>query len=267
MLAVICYGLSIVGSKALFLHSMWTLCKKEISQFFSNLTGYLAILLFLLLNGLFLFFFSSFNILDFGYASLENFFTLAPYVLLVLIPATTMRLLPEEWKAGTMETLLTRPLTTRSIIIGKYVAALVVILLALVPTIIYPICLQYLSAENHSLDWGATSGAYIGLLFLCGSFAAISLCISSFTQNAIVAFLTGAFACFIAYKGFDAISQLEIFRGKGDFLLMQMGMEYHFRSIARGVIDSRDLIYFVSLTYLFLQITIHRISVRQKKGK
>ena len=246
---------------------MWIICKKEVSQFFSNLTGYLAILLFLLLNGLFLFFFSSFNILDFGYASLENFFTLAPFVLLVLIPATTMRLLTDEWKSGTMEILLTRPVSTRSIIVGKYLASFIVVTLALLPTLIYPVCLQFLAADNQALDWGATSGAYIGLLFLCSSFAAISLCISSFTQNAIVAFLTGAFACFIAYKGFDAISQLELFRGKGDFLLMQIGMEYHFRSIARGVIDSRDLIYFVSLTYLFLQITIHRISVRQKKGK
>jgi ABC-2 type transport system permease protein len=246
---------------------MWTLCKKEISQFFSNLTGYLAILLFLLLNGLFLFFFSSFNILDFGYASLENFFILAPYVLLVLIPATTMRLLTDEWKSGTMEILLTRPVSTRSIIVGKYLASFIVITLALLPTLIYPVCLQFLAAEDQALDWGATLGAYIGLLFLCSSFAAISLCISSFTQNAIVAFLTGAFACFIAYKGFDAISQLEIFRGKGDYIILQLGMEYHFRSIARGVIDTRDLIYFISLTYLFLHITIHRISVRQQKGK
>ena len=246
---------------------MWIICKKEVSQFFSNLTGYLAILLFLLLNGLFLFFFSSFNILDFGYASLENFFTLAPFVLLVLIPATTMRLLTDEWKSGTMEILLTRPVSTRSIIVGKYLASFIVITLALIPTLIYPVCLQFLAADNQALDWGATSGAYIGLLFLCSSFAAISLCISSFTQNAIVAFLTGAFACFIAYKGFDAISQLEIFRGKGDYIILQLGMEYHFRSIARGVIDTRDLIYFISLTYLFLHITIHRISVRQQKGK
>ena len=246
---------------------MWIICKKEVSQFFSNLTGYLAILLFLLLNGLFLFFFSSFNILDFGYASLENFFTLAPFVLLVLIPATTMRLLTDEWKSGTMEILLTRPVSTRSIIVGKYLASFIVITLALLPTLIYPVCLQFLAAEDQALDWGATSGAYIGLLFLCSSFAAISLCISSFTQNAIVAFLTGAFACFIAYKGFDAISQLDLFRGKGDYLILQLGMEYHFRSISRGVIDSRDLIYFISITYIFLHITIHRISVRQQKGK
>ena len=166
---------------------MWILCKKEVSQFFSNLTGYLAILLFLLLNGLFLFFFSSFNILDFGYASLENFFTLAPFVLLILIPATTMRLLTDEWKSGTMEILLTRPVSARSIIIGKYLASFIVITLALLPTLIYPVCLQFLAAEDQALDWGATSGAYIGLLFLCSSFAAISLCISSFTQNAIVA--------------------------------------------------------------------------------
>jgi ABC-2 type transport system permease protein len=246
---------------------MWTLCKKEISQFFSNLTGFLTILLFLLLNGLLLFLFSSYNILDFGYASLENFFTLAPFVLLLLIPATTMRLLTDEWKSGTMETLLTRPITTSAIITGKYLASLIVISLALLPTLLYPICLQYLAAENNALDWGATVGAYIGLLFLCSSFAAISLCISSFTQNAVVAFLTSAFACFIAYQGFNAIAQLPLFRGNIDFFLLQIGMEYHFRSIARGVLDSRDLLYFLTLSFLFLYLTVNRIIVRQTKGK
>ncbi|MBU6158659.1 MAG: ABC transporter permease subunit [Bacteroidetes bacterium] len=246
---------------------MWTICKKEISQFFSNLTGFLTILLFLLLNGLLLFLFSSYNILDFGYASLENFFILSPFVLLLLIPATTMRLLTEEWKSGTMETLLTRPVTTSAIIIGKYLASLIVICLALLPTLLYPVCLQYLAAENNALDWGATLGAYIGLLFLCSSFAAISLCISSFTQNAVVAFLASTFACFIAYQGFSSISQLPVFRGNADFLLLQLGMEYHFRSIARGVLDSRDLIYFLGLSFLFLYVTVNRIVNRQKKGK
>jgi ABC-2 type transport system permease protein len=216
---------------------------------------------------MFLFLFSSFNILDYGYASLENFFILAPFVLLVLIPATTMRLLTDEWKSGTMEILLTRPIAIHSIILGKYFASLIVILLALLPTLIYPVSLQFLAADNNALDWGATTGAYIGLIFLCSSFAAISLCISSFTQNAIVAFLTGAFACFIAYKGLDTISQLDFFRGKGDYLLMQLGMEFHFRSIARGVLDSRDMIYFISLTFLFIYISHYRISKRQQTGK
>ena len=158
---------ALLRSKGLFLHLMWTLCKKEIRQFFSNLTGYLAILLFLLLNGIFLFVFSSFNILEFGYATLENFFILAPFILLVLIPATTMRLLTDEWKTGTMETLLTRPIPAKSIITGKYLASLIVILLALTPTLIYPLCLELLAENQHALDIGATLAAYLGLIFLC----------------------------------------------------------------------------------------------------
>jgi ABC-2 type transport system permease protein len=257
----------LLTSNQLFLHRMWTICKKEISQFFSTLTGYLSILLFLILNGIFLFVFSSFNIFDYGYASLENFFTLSPYVLLILIPATTMRLLTDEWRSGTMEILLTRPVSSRAIITGKYLASMLVIMLALLPTLIYPICLQYLAAEEHALDWGAIAGAYTGLLFLCSSFAAISLCVSSFTQNSIVAFLLSAISCFVFYKGFDALSTLSVFRGKGDFFVLQLGMEYHFRSLSRGVIDIRDLIYFISLSYFFIYITTNRITSRQKTGR
>jgi ABC-2 type transport system permease protein len=246
---------------------MWTLCKKEISQFFSNLTGYLAILLFLLLNGLFLFLSSGFNILEYGYATLENFFILSPYILLILIPAVTMRLLTDEWRTGTMETLLTRPISARSIIIGKYLAALIVILLALIPTLIYPICLELLAEDQHALDPGATTGAYIGLIFLCSSFAAISLCASSFTQNPVVAFLSGASFCLLAFTGPETLSKLSIFRGNIDYLLMQLGMQFHFHSISRGLIDSRDLIYFISLTSIFLFITTKRLLTRKKTGK
>lgn len=246
---------------------MWTLCKKEISQFFSNLTGYLAILLFLLLNGLFLFLSSNFNILDYGYASLENFFILSPFILLILIPAVTMRLLTDEWKAGTMETLLTRPLSAPALIMGKYLASMIVILLALIPTLIYPICLELLAEDQHALDIGATAGAYIGLIFLCSSFASLSLCISSFTQNAVVAFLSGAACCLIAFTGPEMLSQIPVFRGNIDYLLMQLGMQFHFRSISRGVIDSRDLIYFISLTACFLFITTKRLYARKKTGK
>lgn len=246
---------------------MWSLCKKEISQFFSNLTGYLAILLFLLLNGLFLFISSSFNILEYGYATMENFFILSPFILLILIPAVTMRLLTDEWRTGTMETLLTRPISARSIIFGKYLASLIVILLALIPTLIYPICLELLAEDQHALDMGATSGAYIGLIFLCSSFAAISLCASSFTQNPVVAFLSGASFCLIAYAGPEMLSKISLFRGNIDYLLLQTGMQFHFRSISRGVIDSRDLIYFISLTALFLFITTKRLEARKKNGK
>lgn len=242
---------------------MWAICKKEFRQFFSNLTGYLSVALFLLLNGLFLFVFSSFNILDFGYASLENFFTLAPYVLLLLIPATTMRLLPDEWRSGTMELLKTRPLAEKDIVAGKFLAALFVVLMALMPTIVYAVSIQMLAADNLSIDWGGTLGSYIGLLFLSSAFAALSLTASSFTNNAVVAFLAGAFLCFLLYSGMEAISTLPFFRSGADYYLQQLGMEYHYRSLARGVLDIRDVVYFLSFILFFLLITIQRVQTKQ----
>jgi len=239
---------------------MWAICKKEFRQFFSNLTGYLAIALFLLLNGLLLFVFSSFNILDFGYATLDNFFTLAPYVLLILVPAVTMRLFPDEWKTGTMEILQTRPLSGLQIAGGKFAAALLVVVMALLPTLVYVISIKMLATDGTTLDSGGIIGSYIGLLFLGSAFTAISTCASSYTSNSIVAFLSAAFLCFVLFSGFEAISSLPLFQSGMDYYLQQTGMEFHYRSLSRGVLDSRDLIYFVSLNILFLFLTIKRIS-------
>lgn len=239
---------------------MWAICKKEFRQFFSNLTGYLAIALFLLLNGLLLFVFSSFNILDYGYATLDNFFTLAPYVLLILVPAVTMRLFPDEWKTGTMEILQTRPLSGLQIAGGKFAAALLVVVMALLPTLVYVISIKMLAADGTTLDSGGIIGSYIGLFFLGSAFTAISTCASSYTSNSIVAFLSAAFLCFVLFSGFEAISSLPLFQSGMDYYLQQTGMEFHYRSLSRGVLDSRDLIYFVSLNILFLFLTIKRIS-------
>lgn len=239
---------------------MWAICKKEFRQFFSNLTGYLAIALFLLLNGLLLFVFSSFNILDYGYATLDNFFTLAPYVLLILVPAVTMRLFPDEWKTGTMEILQTRPLSGLQIAGGKFAAALLVVVMALLPTLVYVISIKMLAADGTTLDSGGIIGSYIGLFFLGSAFTAISTCASSYTSNSIVAFLSAAFLCFVLFSGFEAISSLPLFQSGMDYYLQQTGMEFHYRSLSRGVLDSRDLIYFISLNILFLFLTIKRIS-------
>ncbi len=239
---------------------MWAICKKEFRQFFSNLTGYLAIALFLLLNGLLLFVFSSFNILDYGYATLDNFFTLAPYVLLILVPAVTMRLFPDEWKTGTMEILQTRPLSGLQIAGGKFAAALLVVVMALLPTLVYVMSIKMLAADGTTLDSGGIIGSYIGLFFLGSAFTAISTCASSYTSNSIVAFLSAAFLCFVLYSGFEAISSLPLFQSGMDYYLQQTGMEFHYRSLSRGVLDSRDLIYFISLNILFLFLTIKRIS-------
>jgi ABC-2 type transport system permease protein len=239
---------------------MWAICKKELRQFFSSLTGYIAIIVFLLVNGLMLFVFEN-NILEFGYATLDRFFELAPWVLLLLIPAITMRSFAEEFKTGTFEILQTRPLTPWQITGGKYLGSLVVVIIALLPTIIYFFSIQALSS-NEGIDTGATIGSYIGLFFLAGVFTAIGACTSSFTSNAVVAFIFSLIACALLYYGFAAISKLPAFTGGADYYIEMAGIDYHYRSISRGVIDSRDVIYFLSLVFLFLSIT-HRNLIKR----
>jgi ABC-2 type transport system permease protein len=236
-----------------FAGSMWSICKKELRQFFSSLTGYIAIIVFLLVNGLMLFVFED-NILDFGYATLDRFFQLAPWVLLLLIPAITMRSFADEFKGGTFEILQTRPLSRWQIVGGKYSGSLVVVLIALLPTIIYFFSIQALSS-NEGIDVGATVGSYIGLFFLAAVFTAIGICTSSFTNNAVVAFIISLIACVLLYYGFSAFSRLVMFEGGADYYIEMLGIDFHYRSISRGVIDTRDIIYFLSMIFLFLIIT------------
>jgi ABC-2 type transport system permease protein len=240
---------------------MWPVCKKEFRQFFSSLTGYIAIIVFLMLNGLFLFVFPDTNLLDFGYATLDKFFELAPWILLLLIPAITMRSFSEEFKSGTFEILQTKPLSSWQTVFGKYLGALLVVWIALLPTLVYVISIQQLSAEG-GIDMGATIGSYIGLFFLSAVFTAIGICCSSFTSNAVVAFIISGFACFLIYSGFNAISKIPALQSGADFYIEMLGIDFHYRSISRGVIDSRDIIYFLSMIGLFLAIT-HRNLVKR----
>ena len=233
---------------------MWSICKKELGQFFSNLSGYIAIILFLLVNGLFLFVLQESSLLEFGYATLDRFFELAPWVLMFLLPAITMRIFSDEFKSGTFELLKTRPLTSWQTVLGKYISVLLILLFVILPTGIYIITIKSLSASGQ-IDGGGIAGSYIGLFFHGAVFAAISLCCSSFTQNAVVAFLLGAFACLIIYFGFSALSKIPSFRGGLDYYLEMLGIDFHYRSISRGVADSRDLIYFLSLIAFFLLVT------------
>lgn len=232
---------------------MWSVCKKELRQFFSSLTGYIAIIVFLLVNGLMLFVFKD-NILDFGYATLERFFELAPWILLLLIPAITMRSFADEFKTGTFEILQTRPLSGWQITGGKYLGSLVVVVIALLPTIVYYFSIQALSS-TEGIDTGATIGSYIGLFFLAAVFTSIGICVSSFTSNAVVAFIVSLIACALLYYGFDAISQLPGLPAGTDYYIEMAGIDFHYRSISRGVIDTRDVIYFLSVIFLFLTIT------------
>ena len=240
---------------------MLSICKKELQQFFSNLTGYIAIILFLLVNGLFLFVLKDSNIFDFGYASLDQFFELAPWVLIFLVSAITMRSMSEEIKSGTFEILRTKPITCWQIVWGKYFSILLVMLIVIIPTFIYILTIKNLSATG-TIDSGGIAGSYIGLFFLAAVFAAISLCCSSFTGNAVVAFLMSAFVCLILYFGFNAVSKLTAFQGKADYYIEMLGIDFHYRSMSRGVMDSRDMIYFFSVIFLFLLVTVKNL---QKK--
>ncbi|MBK6936378.1 MAG: gliding motility-associated ABC transporter permease subunit GldF [Chitinophagaceae bacterium] len=232
---------------------MWSVCKKELRQFFSSLTGYIAIVVFLLVNGLVLFVFDD-NIFAFGYATLDRFFQLAPWILLLLIPAITMRSFADEFKTGTFEILQTRPLSRWQIVWGKYLGSFIVVCIALLPTLIYIVSVQKLSATG-GIDMGATIGSYIGLFFLAAVFTAISICCSSLTNNSVVAFIAALIGCALLYYGFSAISKLPALASGADYYVEMLGIDFHYRSISRGLIDTRDIVYFCSVIFLFLTIT------------
>jgi ABC-2 type transport system permease protein len=240
---------------------MWMICKKEWQQYFSSLTGYIALAVFLLLNGLVLFVFPDSNILDFGYATLAAFFDKAPLILLFLVSTITMRSLADEYRGGTFELLKTLPLSPAQIVGGKFFGALIITVTALLPTIIYAFSVQALSVTG-GIDIGSTIGSYIGLVLLGAVFTAIGICASSFTNNTVVAFIAGAFVCFLLYTGFEAISKLPVFTAGWDYYIEMLGINAHYRSISRGVIDIRDIIYFAGIILLFLYITKRNIMNR-----
>jgi ABC-2 type transport system permease protein len=238
---------------------MYSICIKELNRFFSNLTGYIAIVLFLLVCGVFLFLLPDSSILNNNYASLSSFFEIAPWVFMFLIPAITMHTLSEEFKTGTFELLKTKPLTSWQIILGKYSAILIVMLFVIIPTLLYVFTIKAL-ATQAGIDAGGLAGSYVGLFLLAAVFAAVSLCCSGFTGNTVVAFLISSFFCLILYFGFNALSKLPFFTGGADYYIEMLGIDFHYRSISRGVIDSRDVVYFLSVIFLSLLITVKKIS-------
>lgn len=230
---------------------MIALFKKEISSFFASPIGYLVIAVFLILNGLFLWVFEgNFNILDSGSADLLPFFQLTPWIFIFLIPAITMKSFSEEKKMGTLELLFTKPISLWSMVIGKYVAALFLTILALIPTILYVWTVWQLGNPAGNLDIGSTLGSYIGLLFLAMSYTAIGIFASTLSTNQIVAFMLAVLFSFFLYYGIDEVIQL-LFNTETTWSL-----KAHFDSIGRGVIDTRDLIYFISMAVFFLYLTV-----------
>lgn len=234
---------------------MIALLKKEIRSFLSSLIGYVVIAVFLLLVGLFMWVFpGEFNVLSSGFARLDPLFTLAPWVFMFLIPAVTMRLFAEEKRTGTIELLFTRPLSDFQIILSKYFAGLLLVLFALVPTLIYVLTVYMLGNPVGNLDTGGTWGSYIGLFFLGAGYVSIGIFASSISSNQIVAFLIGALLCFFMYNGFEAITSFELM-GEFDQFFLSLGIAEHYRSMSRGLIDTRDIAYFIALIAFFTVLT------------
>ena len=242
---------------------MITLLRKEINGFLNSFIGYIVIIVFLLMNGLFLWVFPvQFNILDFGYANLDGLFMLGPFVFLFLIPAITMRSFADEKKSGTLELLMTQPLTDLQVILAKYFAGLVLVIFSLIPTLIYYISVYRLGLPPGNLDSGSIWGSYIGLLCIGGVFVAIGVFVSSLTDNQIVSFIIAVFLSFFLYMGFEFIYSF-VLSGKTGLLIESLGLNAHYTSMSRGVIDTRDLIYFISVTVFFIILT--KLSLESRK--
>ncbi len=238
---------------------MFAIFKREVQSFFTSPIGYLIVGSFLLLTGLFLWVFKgAYNIFDYGFADLGNFFLLTPWVFILLVPAITMKSFSEERKMGTLELLLIKPISVERLVLGKFFGVLLLCFVAIVPTIIYVLAISSLGVTPGNYDIGAVLGSYFGLVFLLSTYVALGVFASSLTDNQIVAFLFGVLFCFFFYNGFESISSL-IANGDTQQLLQSFGAASHFESIARGVIDTRDLIYFVSLTALFIYLTTLRL--------
>lgn len=242
---------------------MFTLLKKEVNAFLNSLIGYIVLVVFLLVNGLFMWVFPlDFNVLEYGYANIDGLFLLAPFVFLFLIPAITMRSFADEKKSGTIELLLTRPITDFQIILAKYFAGVVLVVLALLPTLIYFYSVYQLGYPKGNIDMGGTWGSFIGLLFLGSSFVAIGLFASSLTDNQIISFIVGAVLCAFTYIGFELIYGLSLF-GSIDLFIKTLGINAHYAAMSRGMIDTRDVVYFFSLIGIFLLFT--KLSLESRK--
>ncbi len=241
---------------------MLEILKKELNTFFSSLTAYIVIGVFLVVMGLFMWVFPDYSILEYCYATLEQLFSMAPWIFVFLIPAITMRSLAEEKQTGTIEFLITKPIQLFKIILGKYFASVLLITFALLPTILYYYTIYDLGSPRGNLDSGAVWGSYLGLFLLGAAYASIGLFASSLTNNQIIAFMLAAFLCFFCHWAFFYLSKLPMFLGSSDDFIQMLGIDYHYNSISRGVIDSRDIIYFLSFIGLFLGLTFISLEKR-----
>jgi len=236
---------------------MKSIVLREIKSFFGSPIGYLVIAIFLIINGLFLWVFNGdYNILNTGFADLTPFFTLSPWILIFLIPAVTMRSFSDEKKQGTLELLLTKPLSIWQIVNGKFLGALLLIVMAIIPTFIYVAVISNLGMPEGNIDMGSTIGSYFGLLFLIAAYSAIGIFTSTLSDNQIVAFIIAVFLCFFFYFGFEGLAAVV---SNWSSLIASLGMQDHFKSMSRGVLDTRDILYFTSITVVFLSFTVYNL--------
>lgn len=240
---------------------MLQIFQKEFSGFLHSLIAYIVIGVFLVGVGLPVWVFPETSVLESGYADLSVLFSLAPYVFMFLIPAITMRSFAEEKKMGTLEFLFTKPLTEWQVIFGKYLAAFVLMTIAVLPTLVYYFSVRLLGDPIANIDTPGVMGSYIGLILLGAVFCAIGIFASAISPNQIVSFLMAALLCFILYYGFDSLAQLSLIGSTG-LAVKQLGILYHFDSLGKGLIDSRDLIYFFSVTAIMLLLTKTVLSSR-----
>lgn len=242
---------------------MYAILVKELNSFFSSLSGLIAAIVFLVINGLFIWVFpGELNVLDSGYANLDTLFIIAPWVFLFLVPAIAMRTFSEEKRTGTIELLLTRPLSTIKLVLGKYFAVLALVLIILIPALFFYLSVYLLGSPIGNIDTGGTWGSFIGLFFLAAAYGAISVFASSLSQNQIVSFILGMVFCFLFYMGIESMATLPLFRGI-EQIIVSLGINEHYRSMSRGVIDSRDVLYFVGLATFFILLT--RTAIQSRK--
>lgn len=234
---------------------MFAIFRKEISGFFSSLTGYIVIIVFLLINSLFMWVFpGELNVLESGYAGLDTLFLISPWVFLFLVPAITMKMFAEEKKLGTIELIYSRPVSERRIVYGKYLASVALAFLSLLPCIIYYISVSMLGETPGNLDKGAVLGASAGLLCLAAVYAAAGLLASSFTDNQVIAFIIAVLIAFFLFMGFDSFAYLPGLK-KVDEFVIRLGINEHYKSMSRGVVDLSDLVYFAAVVLIFNEAT------------
>ncbi|MCX2739089.1 gliding motility-associated ABC transporter permease subunit GldF [Pontibacter anaerobius] len=241
---------------------MFAILKKEFNGFLNSMIAYIVIAVFLVAIGMFMWVFPESSVLEYGFADMQTLFNMAPWVFLFLIPAITMRTFAEEKREGTIELLLTKPITDLRLILGKYFAALLLALFALLPTLLYYYSVYELGNPQGNVDSAAVVGSYLGLIFLAGVFAAIGVFASAISDNQIISFVIAVFLCFIIYTGFDSIASIPVWGGYSYFI-SQLGISYHYTAISKGLVDSRDVLYFLSVIAIMVLAT--KLILRSRK--